>query len=318
MRLGIFAITCAVAFAPLPASATPASTGKSSPESDVRPDVVRLKNGGIVRGTIDENIPDQYVVIVTPSGESRRFAWSEVTYAGPADSKATTPSTSAPQPEAKPTGEASMAPQFAIQGSESKVHFSSDGNQPVTVFVHTVTALGTTNTAEGYKKLCTTPCDVTMAAGTYKFGVALGDRTMRPSDTVEIAAGEVRLTATYKSRSGLRTLGWIGLIGGVTAGLYLGATADKESCGVSNLTGYEECTSELNTTQLYAGGTLVVLGLGMMLLALVPDGADVRPEALRAAPPVRTKAAWVPSIAPTWSRGEYKPMPSGIGFAWQF
>lgn len=51
--------------------------------SSVRPDVVRLKNGGMVRGIIDARVPDEYVVITLPGGDSKRFDWSEIEYAGP-------------------------------------------------------------------------------------------------------------------------------------------------------------------------------------------------------------------------------------------
>lgn len=86
-------IALAQSTAPQPPAA---STGATA-----RPDVVKLKNGGLVRGTIDANIPGQYVVIMMPSGESQRFNWSEVDYAGPATqpasaSPATTPAPTSP------------------------------------------------------------------------------------------------------------------------------------------------------------------------------------------------------------------------------
>src|SRR3954471_22558833 len=76
---------------PLPPSTTP---GASTP--DVRPagsaggvvaapDVVRLKNGGMLRGTISELVPGGDVVLITATGEERRFAMRDVDYAGPAD-----------------------------------------------------------------------------------------------------------------------------------------------------------------------------------------------------------------------------------------
>lgn len=59
-------------------------TSSSSPSPMLRGDIVRLKSGGIVRGTIDERFPGEFVVITTPLGIARRFDWREVIYAGPA------------------------------------------------------------------------------------------------------------------------------------------------------------------------------------------------------------------------------------------
>lgn len=58
---------------------------KSSAPSDGRPDIVRLRNGGMLRGTIDQRLPGDYVVLVTPSGETKRIDWTEITYAGPSE-----------------------------------------------------------------------------------------------------------------------------------------------------------------------------------------------------------------------------------------
>src|SRR4051812_43719691 len=69
---------------PTPSSAMPAVSADSTRpgRSKTRPDIVRLKDGGMVRGVIDEKVPGEYVVITTPSGSSRRFPWSDVSYAG--------------------------------------------------------------------------------------------------------------------------------------------------------------------------------------------------------------------------------------------
>ena len=50
-------------------------------------DVVRLKDGSVVRGTISELLKNRSVTIVTLSGKTLEFAMSDVAYAGP-ESKA--------------------------------------------------------------------------------------------------------------------------------------------------------------------------------------------------------------------------------------
>lgn len=46
------------------------------------PDVVLLKNGGMIRGAIVELVPGGHVLIRLPSGDERRFDMAEVEYAG--------------------------------------------------------------------------------------------------------------------------------------------------------------------------------------------------------------------------------------------
>jgi hypothetical protein len=65
--------------------ATPTAANVPASAPSARTDIVKLKNGGIVRGTLDENLPGEYVVITTPSGTTKRFEWNDIEYAGPAD-----------------------------------------------------------------------------------------------------------------------------------------------------------------------------------------------------------------------------------------
>lgn len=64
------------------ASLVVAPRAHAEPPAYVARDVVMLKDGGMVRGNIRELVPNEYVVIDMQGGESRRFAMSEVHYAG--------------------------------------------------------------------------------------------------------------------------------------------------------------------------------------------------------------------------------------------
>lgn len=91
----VAAQTVEAADAPEPAES--ASEGAPAPEVEVpvaparvpAGDVVRLRNGGVLRGTIAELIPGDRVVIVTAAGDRRELPMSEVTYAGPVDGSPT-------------------------------------------------------------------------------------------------------------------------------------------------------------------------------------------------------------------------------------
>ena len=68
------------------------------------PDVVRLKNGGMVRGTILEAIPGEAVRVQLSDGNVREFPADTVDYAGPDSSPETAPRQEAPASPAAPTG----------------------------------------------------------------------------------------------------------------------------------------------------------------------------------------------------------------------
>lgn len=71
----------AAAAAPPP----PAPASEAAPPTPARPpprDIVHLKDGGVVRGTIIELTPGYPVIIQLPTGELRWIPWAHTTYAG--------------------------------------------------------------------------------------------------------------------------------------------------------------------------------------------------------------------------------------------
>jgi hypothetical protein len=93
-----------------PSAATPTAGVTASPTAPTglvnvnAPDVVRLKNGGLLRGTISELVPGDFVSIVLITGESRKVPYADVQYAGsssdPANASAVAPSPAAAGPAA--------------------------------------------------------------------------------------------------------------------------------------------------------------------------------------------------------------------------
>src|SRR5690348_7943898 len=71
------------------------STTAPAPTVAIR-DEVETHAGVVVRGTIVERVPEDYVVIQSASGQLHRFVWADVEYAGPIDRPATPTSTDAP------------------------------------------------------------------------------------------------------------------------------------------------------------------------------------------------------------------------------
>src|SRR5258706_9689637 len=88
VRSRVFAVAVAAAIVGAPATVHADDAPTTTP-----PDIVRFKNGGILRGTILESVPNDRVDIRAPDGQTRRIPWAEVEYAGPATSVPPPPAT---------------------------------------------------------------------------------------------------------------------------------------------------------------------------------------------------------------------------------
>lgn len=91
------------------------------------PDLVRLKNGGMVRGSILELVPDSFVVVELKNGETRRFEMSEVEYAGPEDRFEPARPTESPSPE--PTARESEKADAEQEDDESQIGRTKPGKR---------------------------------------------------------------------------------------------------------------------------------------------------------------------------------------------
>lgn len=240
--------------------------------ADTPPDVVRMKDGGMLRGTIVEMSPTGNVVITLPTGEQRSIPMSEVQYAGPAAASAQ-PRPAPAEPEAPtqppPTGPAARKeygntqPLVTVHGQEARLQLRGTG---ITFHRKTGTAAisggGSQRiSADAYEAMCTAPCEVTMPRGSYQLALSNHDV---PVDAKPVnISGDSTLEATYTSRAGTRTVGWIlipvSLLGGTALIL---ATSDPDS---------ESMTPLMLGFGVIVGGSLI----GWML-AETSDEVDIR------------------------------------------
>ncbi len=104
------------------------------------------------------------------------------------------------------------------------------------------------------------PCEFSVAPGTYIFGFDAPKRFGTPTSTVTIPENASEMNATYISKAGKRSTGWliagIGAIAGI--GMIVGAGSDNSTLG--------------------GLGGLVAIGstLGGVIIALTPDKVSVR------------------------------------------
>jgi hypothetical protein len=262
-------------------------TGKPSPAAGTAPapsapDLVKLKNGGLVRGTIAELIPSDYVVIVSLSGETKRFPMSEVEYAGPADEQPRTypePETAASAPvPASPAPPATRAA-VTVHAAEARVTLTSE---PDVRTFHRQSATATVGNAadgfvgvKGYDELCTSPCEVSMAAGTTTLAVSKPGGQVVGAAPVTIPSGHSEVHAVWVDNEGTRSTGrvlmGVGIAGAVAV---LGVAVASGSNDTGMLVGLVTGTV----------GTSVVFGIGVGL-ASTSDSAKF--EVRSAAAPER-------------------------------
>lgn len=248
-------------------------------------DVVMTTDGGMVRGTIIESVPGQYVVITLPTGETRRIEGTRVRYAGPASgapqSVAAPAATYAPT---YPPAPAAIAPP-ASDPRRVSIRFRS---AQTGVTVHRVTGTATATMSGGisgpgvvgsfsgvarghsFARLCTAPCEMSLDAGEYQLALSAGGLEVPAQALVLDRDGTV--TAEYWDNSGTRVAGWLTFFGGLIGGLALATVPMLVSLNSSG---------GLNDGVVWPtliGGT-VMMGIGVIVglfLKDVSDGALVR------------------------------------------
>jgi hypothetical protein len=283
--LGLF-VTVAHAEEPKPGA-------EAAADSTASPDVVRLKNGGMLRGKISELIPGDTVTIVTVTGKTREYKMTEVDYAGPAakDPEAAAAEKPAEKAAEQPTAEDDAddvaaskqrdKPQsyVTVHGKEARLHVVS--NEPgITVHRQASSAIavgrGGAAFATGYERICTAPCDVSLPAGTETLALSRDDKPPISAEPVTLPPGKSELRASFESRGGMRAAGWLLILGGGIGGAVLMFTASskEQDCSLGSSYCYDKTT--INTGQLIGGAALAGVGIGVgIALARQPDKAVV-------------------------------------------
>jgi hypothetical protein len=231
----------------------------SAQQQQGAPDIVRLKGGAMYRGTIRELVPGQHVEILLVGGGTKRFEFAQVEYAGPdqAASGGGAPATGA-------------GVSLAFRGDSDLTLHEVTGSSYGVVSGYRMSAVSETHS---FRTLCTAPCTVALAPGTYQLAVSEGDGKPIIANRAVLPAGTYTARGDYTSRAGVRTAGYIVLVVGVVTGVglmvYSLATPEKDcSDGI--------CVNKIDTTPLWVGlGVAIGSSLIGTILASRPDTATV-------------------------------------------
>ncbi len=243
-------------------------------------DVVKLKDGSLFRGTITALVAGDHVDLLLPSGETRQFAMSDVTYAGPAPSAApAAPAPVTPSPPAEPT--------YTVTGRKVAVRVEADepGMQLLVKAGEGVVSGGGYSFGGGgfvyggrvtdYALLCSAPCDLGMPAGTHRLALSRASGGVLAVDPpVEIEQAST-LKAHIESHKGVRVAGILILITGIVGGLVLIGTSadDQTTCD----TGFGcSTTTEIDSTRFGAGLAVLTLGtIAGIVMMVTHDKASI-------------------------------------------
>jgi hypothetical protein len=254
-----------------PAEGEPAASPKSQAK-----DVVRLKSGGLLRGSIAELVPGEFVVIVLITGETRRVPADEFEYAGP-DRE------SDEQSEDEENEEDEEEVEEPAPRRSGKIVRSMD-HGPMAEMVNVKSTHGEVKVyvrapADGsgkrFNELCKTPCDVYLEPGEYEMALSELDSNepMEASDRVRIEGGE-NIEATYESRASIRAAGVTILLLGSLAGGAIIATAEKERQSSSA----QVTIGALIVGGSLAGGIVMLTRSDIVEIDIVPSSASLLPS----------------------------------------
>lgn len=213
-RALVAALTLVAAILAAPAAPAAAQTA--------HPDVVRLHDGTMLRGTISEQTAE-HLVIVLPTGEVRTYPMSAVASAGPASPPAAPPIVPAIVPAIV---QAPAGPPLArLRVTSDQQELSLQQLQgTTTVAVWTGRGVGSAR-IDQFSIICNAPCDTEIPAGTYQLGVAQSTGDARRAGAPIDLRGDVNLHVRYDDRTMLRVAGWLtfGLATAGATGLLLGS-----------------------------------------------------------------------------------------------
>jgi hypothetical protein len=212
------ALCLAVTSPALGQSAT--SAGPAAPTASSAPlDVVLLHDGSMFRGTISELVAGDHVVIILASGESKRFAFSTVRYAGP--------SPGAPPLGASPAPVPSPAAVSTFESGPFPVQFLA--TVPGLTFYRLNRSVSTvqlglaagTITHESLSEICRAPCVAPLERGTYFLSLGIPGEYPVPANVGVRVTSPTSVQASYESRSDFRLAGWLVVAGSVVVGTAL-------------------------------------------------------------------------------------------------
>lgn len=252
----------------IPASPSAPTTSATVPSSR-SVQTVRLRNGTVLRGTVAELVPDERVVIVLATGETRRIPMDEVARVENDDSPVTRPRDAATTLGPRPVTRRPVSLRFAGAQPALSLHWAT-----WTVAGYAARYGSRWAALAQYERLCTAPCELTVSPGTYDLALSNGVAPPVALPRPTRIPGPGTLRGTYASHEGRRTAGLVTAIGSPVLGAVVALTGFAFSVGACG--GDAECTPGAGGLGLFVGGvSLGIVGATVGLVLLLTGGDDV-------------------------------------------
>jgi len=266
-------------------SSREAAAQQAAPAAGVS-DEVRTKDGGVFRGTITERVPRDHVDLLMPSGQTRRFKLSDVSYAGPVSSEGGGPPA--------PGGAERVGVHVSADQPDVQLLVRVGQSEATGWSYHGAIAL------EGrqYAIVCTAPCDVQLPAGLQRLAISQhGGGAVEADDPVDLR-GSSTLYAHYDSHAAIRAVGWVIGAGSAIGGIVIMVLAFDFSCSQSDQQA-GKC-SFVNAGQFIAGLAVAIVG-GIVggIMAGVGDHATIQLVPTMSSGPLRLPGMGEPLVAAT-------------------
>ena len=247
-----------------------AATGAAAPL-----DVVLLKDGGMVRGTIAEIAAGEQVTILTMAGQTRTFPMAEVEYAGPASKMPSREAEVKPDPKTNDANGDKVKPLVTVHGKEAHLSLVGRGSG-ITFHRRSASAIGTGGAAFGYDVMCTAPCDVSVPSGTYRLGLShRGGVAVEAEEDVVVPPGRSTVEGEYIDRSGTRTLGWVVFGASLASFMVVPGLFAKEECEDRAYSG-RDCEDVIPDVGYLVGGAVSIGGvIASMLMVSASDQSRI-------------------------------------------
>ncbi|MEO1228177.1 MAG: hypothetical protein AAFZ18_04660 [Myxococcota bacterium] len=167
------------------------------------PDVVRLKDGSFVRGTIVEQVVGSHVVVQTVTGEIRTIPSERVVAAGPVELEGKIQR----EPGSTRTRSGGVNLRFEAPAEQKLTAHRLAGSSVGTVW--TYGGVGVAR-VDSFNPLCMAPCSVEIPKGTYQFGISerSGNAQRARGGPFNFTEDET-LRLEFASRRGARITGWV-------------------------------------------------------------------------------------------------------------
>lgn len=238
------ALPCGIARAQDPPASPNVPTMSATASSSLQ--AVRLRNGTVLRGTVAELVPDDRIVIVLATGETRRIPMDEVARVENDDSASMLRRDAAATLGPRPVIRRPVSLRFAGAQLGLSLHWAT-----WTVAGYAARYGSRWAALAQYERLCTAPCELTVSPGAYDFALSHGGAPVAlPGPTQIPTAGTLR--GTYVSHEGRRTAGLVTAIGSPILGAVVALTGfaiAASACG-----GEPECTPSAAGLGLFVGG----------------------------------------------------------------